>query len=312
GMLVQTEGTNRWVTASYASNNIPSRHDRIEKCANAIPAAEVDFSRYDSLLVLTNAVQDSGACATGPTDFTIGGTKYSLGCAIIDPNGTFTGFAAHELLHTFGLNHSWANFPPTSCALPTGEYCDQTDMMSALKVKGFIWPNYPSPFDPGTYPGVGAGPGLNLPNLLTLNAVPQNRLLTYTVGSNLDPAPQPEAVCLTALSHPTSDCRIGVTIDNNRNAPDTGVSTVEFRTSDGWDRGLSSTTDTVSCVLIHEYGKANAPSSVLIRRSGADSLGCRQQGDVFSDPSGSFTVTVVAIDNTQHTATILVTPISKG
>jgi hypothetical protein len=237
-----------WFDAPYPKANTLNRPARVEQCANAIPASQasgMDFGSYWGIIMVTNAPADGGACGDGQLPLQIQGQVYNLGCVVFDANSMYTAFAAHEVGHGLGFHHSWDNSP---C-----EYCDQFDVMSAFNTWEFYLPNYP-PYGAFTshrngIQSGGAGPGLNLPNLLFLNAIPASRIATYHIGD-----PQKQFV-LTALSHPIGNAYLGLEIvgsDQN------DVYTVEYRQADGWDQGFP-----LNGVLIHEYRIGSNPYSYL-------------------------------------------------
>jgi hypothetical protein len=181
--------------------------------------------------MVTNHLQDGGACWDGQATLQIKGASYSLACIVFDPLSMFTAFAAHEVGHGLGMPHSWDN----KC-----EYCDPWDIMSALATYQF---------DSAVYPT--AGPGLNVPNLLHLGWIPGSRIATYNIG---DPDTN---FTLNALSHPSGVAPLTVKI------PDFPfLFTVEYRQQDGWDAGIPA-----NAVIVHVYTAGANPYSFLFDTS---------------------------------------------
>ncbi len=278
-----------WFDAPFASNNTLDRHDRIQQCANAVPDSEgIDFSEFDGIIMVTNKPQDGGAAAVGKTGITIKDHDYSLGLVVFDSNSMYTAFASHEVGHGLGFTHSFDD------ATPPVEYGDPFDVMSALRTRQFFDSNYPAE---GAESGntVGAGPGLDLPNLLKLSVLPASRIATHQVDTPV------ESVTITSLSHPGNNLPLGVELVDPGDPH--SIITVEFREPDGWDAGLS-----VATVLIHQYLDNAAPYSFLQRHAplndGLDT-GNYQQGYLWTNRNISrFIVFVNTIDTTAHTATV--------
>jgi hypothetical protein len=272
-----------WYTAPYASNSNLDRTTRVQQCATAAVTRSstnpnplsVDFSQYWGIIIVTNKPQDSGECFGPPygrQNMSINGQTYSLACVVMDSAGMWTSWAGHEIGHGLGLAHSSDN---TAC---TSGYCDQFDVMSTCNDWQFYWSNYPPEGAEGGRNGRGicyggAGPGLNVPNLLTLNALPQDRIVTYHVGD------ERLMVTLTALSHPAGSLPLAIKIyDQSAN----DYYTVEYRQADGWDQGMGG-----DQVLIHEFKPGQYPYSFL------------QEGPYVVKPgtSGGYSVFTVWIGN---------------
>jgi hypothetical protein len=257
-----------------------NRYKRVEQCADAIPpadAAKINFSSYYGILMVTNHLNDGGACYNGQQNLQILGNSYPLACVVFDPSSMFTAFAAHEFGHGLGMPHSWN----TQC-----EYCDPFDIMSAMATYQFDWPHYPS-----------AGPGPNLPNLLFLGWE-NNPSLAYTVIPSWRIAkfnmfgPQ-QIVPLSALSHPLASGALGLEIMSNTPGQ---IYTVEYRQADGWDAGLPN-----NGVLVHEVKVGKSPYSYL--QGGM--LFLNQQ---WVDPQSRVGVWVCDINPSGGTATVSVGP----
>jgi hypothetical protein len=281
-----------WYQAPFSSTNTLGRADRVQQCANSVSPADlpnIDFNYYWGIIMVTNAIQDGGACGVGRITMTIFGQQYPLGCVVFDPASMYTAYAPQEIGHGLGMYHSWDTTP---C-----EYCDPYDQMSGVPTWQFNNPNYP-PYvaETGTTPGFqsgGAGPGINLPNALFLGVIPNDRLSTYQVGS-------PTLIyVLGALSHPTAGTSLGVRIVG---ADPNDIYTVEYRQTDGWDAGLPE-----NAVMIHEYKKGATPYSYL-QEGPSGTNGQWTAGTTWQNSSLGVSVHVVSIDPAQGTATVSVSP----
>ncbi|HYW41727.1 MAG TPA: hypothetical protein VE959_02645 [Bryobacteraceae bacterium] len=270
-----------------------NRYKRVQLCADAIPASEAAAIGFGAgwwgIIMVTNHRQDGGSCYYGQGSLTIQGKTYNLACVVFDPYSMWTAFAAQEVGHGLGMSHSWDNSP---C-----EYCDQFDVMSTLNAWQFFSANYPPEYAETNHQNGlgsgGSGPGLNLPNLLFLNAVSQSQLATYKIGS------APQQFVVGALSHPFSAGFLGVKIVGS--TPD-DIFTVEYRQADGWDQGFPS-----NAVLIHEYKIGASPYSYLQEGPSIPCGGCSGSWPVNSTWSSAHaSVYVSSIDPLFGTATVTI------
>lgn len=288
-----------WVTAPFGSKNLPGRQARVEQCLSAIPADQLpDLDEFWGVVVVNNVVQDGGACSIGQTGLNVNGASHKLACVWFDPDSLKTEFAAQEIAHGLGLDHSFED-SGRNCGGNPGEYCDPWDIMSAQNTYQFTDANWVT-----AGAASGGGPGMNAPNLLRmgwLNASNQRRF--FSDGDE-------QTFKLRALSRPRGDEPLVVIVQTDDPRQFEGIYTVEYRQGDGWDRGFSSDLSTPEkvrtsggVVLVHQYRPVGSPSSTLI--DGAFS-GALQSCDTIVLGNGARYVHVSSIDTADGSATVTV------
>ena len=120
----QVEG---WYTEPYtlAQDKTVDRGTRIQHCVDTAASAGYTVPAGNRVLVILNAQVDSGE---------VGGLG---GSVVLDPFAWNVGFAAHEMGHSYGLNHSFSNDTTASHGGAPGEYDDPWDEMSAMNIYAF-------------------------------------------------------------------------------------------------------------------------------------------------------------------------------
>ena len=309
GGLRLTTDIRGWYDAPFRQSDIDSNVDglrsrgrRISKCAEQIPAsAGVDLSAYDGVVMVTEALSDSGADGACPfVGLTVGGTNYPRikGCVALDSLGLNINVGAHEMGHGLGLPHSFWDTPTAACA---AEYCDAYDIMGGLpRLAKFTGKNYP-----GGEPK-SDGPGMNVPNLLKLGVLPDARIATY------DSTPAGKIFVLAALSHPEAGATGTLPLAIRFTSAAGKTYTIEYRQNDGWDQGMAE-----SGVIIHALGDsprfAGSPYSTALVGGTDAAAGLRAAGNVYliGNADGTpgveqFKVEVLSIDTTIGAAVVKV------
>jgi len=258
-----------WYTESVtlAQARTKSRYDRISDCINAASSAAVSPYTVPAnyhIAVMVNAAFDAG----------------SAGGRVILDAGSWDdlSFAAHEMGHGYGLDHSFSS-GPSGCA-SNGEYGDAWDIMSAMCV---------STRHAGAYRD--GGPGLAGPYLDRLGWLPIHRV--YTLGQE---GTSSSAITLAALNHPEAAGYMLAKVPFDVTNP-FHYYTVEFRRATGWDAGIPRDT-----VLIHEV-RADGHSYLITDNGGPE----WQPGQTFQDAAHGISIGVGSIDSASSTATVTLT-----
>jgi len=297
-----------WVLGPSRPGN---RADFVQKCLQAIPPDQApDFANYYGVIVVSNAApSNAGACSIGKASMTINNQQYQLACVYFDQNSLDIEFAAHEIGHGLGLDHSFDN-TSTICGSggKPGEYCDPWDIMSARLDYSFLDRNW---LEGGT--GSPAGPGMAIPNLLRLGWL----LTANEAVFQLDEDEQ--TFTIQALSHaqvrPSLQGQppLVVVMDIG---PWPTYYTVEYRQSDGWDQGFQGVSAGQAgdappavqkqggAVLVHKALSVGEPATTLIETANKGAL---LQGDtlVLTGEGGlNYHVKVTGIGTANGTATV--------
>jgi hypothetical protein len=187
---------------------------------------------------------------------------------------------AHEMGHAYGLDHSYST-------LPDRVYGDAWDVMSAMTF-GNQAPYFAGPFG-------ASGPGLNTPNLYTLDWIPSPRIWTYGVGPTAS-YPYRETVTLAAVNHPEAKGYLMVRILQYQHDPiGWHMFTVEFRKKDAWDRSLQR-----DAVLTHEVRPDGHPYILPYSGTAQD----WQPGQTYINKVLNLRIDVLGINDAAATATV--------
>lgn len=219
GKLRISASVHGWYTMPYtmAQEAPKSRWDKINDCVSTAAGAGYSVPSGDRIAVITNSQQDSGS---------------SGGRVLLDPGAWNIRFAAHEMGHGYGLDHSYSNdltYQNAPWSAP-GEYDDMWDEMSAQHVYGFSTTNFGN-----------GGVGFNAFDRDKLGFIPRNRIRTFGangVGSATVP--------LAPLQVPSASGSLLVRVPFDPSDL-FHYYTVEFQRQLGWSQGIPADT-----VLIHE------------------------------------------------------------
>jgi hypothetical protein len=253
-----------------------------------------DLNTFSGVVVMTNFVSDGGACGLGKVSLLVGGEFYKLGCAFFDAASLSTNFAAHEIGHGIGLDHSFDNSIAECGSKTPGEYCDPWDLMSAMNTFIFTDPNWPV---------TRAGPGLDAPNLLAKGWIPRANQRRF------DERMKEQTFTIRALSHPRGDEPLVVLLDVRGTSKTSGLYTVEYRQADGWDRAFASAgvpeavLKNGGAVLVHKFGGDGTPTSTLIQGANRGAL-LPMNTISLTGTAGSYYIRVVKFDRADGSATV--------
>ena len=202
---------------SVAQEAPKSRGQRIQDCVDTAAANGYTVPAGNRTAVITNAQQDSGSAG---------------GRVLLDPGAWNIRFAAHEMGHGYGLDHSFSDdltYQNASWSQP-GEYDDMWDEMSAQHVYGFNTTSFGN-----------GGVGLNAFGRDKLGFLPRNRIRTFGSGGATSGTVQ-----LAALQQPSATGSLLLRVPFDPADP-FHYYTVEFQRRLGWSQGIPADT-----VLIHE------------------------------------------------------------
>ena len=252
-----------WYTMPYsvAQEAPKSRWDKINDCVSTAQHAGYTVPAGNHISVITNAQQDSGSAG---------------GRVLLDPGAWNIRFAAHEMGHGYGLDHSFSNdltYQNASWSQP-GEYDDMWDEMSAQHVYGFDTANFGN-----------GGVGFNGFQRDKLGWLPKNRILTFGADGV-----SRSTVTLAPLQDPAAAGPLLVRVPF-----DPGdvfhYYTVEYQRQQGWSRGIPGDT-----VLIHEVQNGRP---TLLRN-----LGARGKPPLQSLSANGVTISVNRVSGNAATVTI--------
>ncbi|KAF9112174.1 hypothetical protein BGX27_003836 [Mortierella sp. AM989] len=225
-----------WYVMSKTKSELKtvSRWSRIQACVDAAKSNGYTPPAGNRVMVMLNSKQDSGADGIGP------GARF-----VLDNYAWHARYAAHEMGHIYGLQHSYSN---SSGPCGGAEYDDPWDEMSAncvyTPVKGSFQP---------------AAVGFGGYQRDKLGWIPKNRILRMGADGKSS-----HTVKLAPLSDPTKPGYLYVRIPFDP-ADLFHYYTVEYRTQVQWDSGIPKNT-----VLIHEVKKrgSNVMTSFVFRTDG--------------------------------------------
>ncbi|MEP6799192.1 MAG: reprolysin-like metallopeptidase [Lapillicoccus sp.] len=222
-----------WYPMAYslAAEAPKDRGTKIQDCVNTAAQYGYLVPAGNQVAVITNAAQDSGSAG---------------GRVILDPGAWNIRFAAHEMGHAYGLNHSFSNdltYQNAPWSQP-GEYDDLWDEMSAQHVYGYETPYFGN-----------SGVTFNAYQRDKLGWLPKDRVVTF--GAN---GVSSASMTLSSLQSPTIPGTLLLRVPFDP-ADLFHYYTVEFNRKLAWQKGIPA-----DIVLIHEV-QNGIPT--LIRNLGA-------------------------------------------
>jgi len=241
-----------WFELPYteAENASISKGAHVEKAVNAVKD-HVNIEGFFGVCVIVNASQ-FGHGTLGP--LTIGGNTRRCGLVFLGPKAWQPSVACQEICHAFGLsNHS------RNADRPDADYGNPFDIMSTLgPTTGqtcFMFPD--SRYDVDGRNDNKCGPGMNTPNLDAFGWLNPDRIYqvpTYvfenSIFSKTKTIMEEFTIELSAVNHPENGQPLCVTVDANSNSFGSFTYYIEYRTADGWDRGIGEKTS--AAVLIQQ------------------------------------------------------------
>lgn len=292
--------------------NVNNRAQRMRECLEAVPAEQLpDLEQFYGVIVVGNAICDSGAGGIGQSSQTINGKAYNLASVFLGSHALFTGFAVEEVLHGMGLGHSYDD-SQNRFGGGLGEYGDPWDAMSAGNTFAFVDNNWQT-----TPPPASGGPGLCVPFLLRMGWLPAANQAHFDKDGPI------QEFTINALSHPQPGKPMMVHVPIGDPNPQNGEFVVEYRQADGWDQGFNqnpaalrnrpvvprATVAQGGTVLVHRYRENGNPAATLIENptNGANQV---TQNVILKNPAGPiYVITVKSIDTKSGTATVSIGPI---
>jgi hypothetical protein len=286
-----------WYTLPYtkAEDSAKGRYDRIVTAAAALQD-KVDFTPFYGICIILNVYQDSGAVNPGVVSLNLNKKTQNYGIVVLDPWGWQPSVACQELSHGFNLsNHS------RNATNPTQDYGNPFDIMSTLSnCYMFSDPKY----DLNGHFDDNCGPGMNTPNLDEFGWLDSNRIyeiptvITHnSVGINRTEK-QTFTIQLSPVNHPETGQFLCATLETSSVAVGPFRYYFEYRTADGWDRGMNGI---ANCIVIQQQRSDDYNYLVFPQQYS----NCLRTGDSFYDAEKDITVT--ALDFKNHVATVEVT-----
>ncbi len=209
GRLTVRESTvTEWVTSALSWEEVKekSRGGKIQASIDAATAAGYSVPSTSSVVAIHANPGDSGASGRG---------------VLAHPNRMSLEFFAHEVLHTWDIDHAYSDdlsIPPAwGNPLRKAEYDDPWDVMSAMGAYGF---------DNGLNKSV--GPGMNLCTLGLAGWLEPDHVREVLAGG------APTTITIHTLSRRLNRTDIGVRVPIGPGE----FTTVEYRTRQEWDRGI--------------------------------------------------------------------------
>ena len=186
-----------------------NRYRRTEEC---IKVSGVRPGMYAGIIVNFNVDIDAGYA----------------GNVLLTPGAWATAFAAHEMLHHLGLNHSFdTSTRKNSTWSAPGEYYDHWDIMSAMAIYGFKNAN-----------GLTSGPDLALPFKLSLGWIAAQKdvtLIDARVATGVSMG-ETRDLSLRPYSSVSGSMPLGACVDVGAKNGEFTRYCAEYRQKSGWDR----------------------------------------------------------------------------
>jgi M6 family metalloprotease-like protein len=268
------------VTTTYpGADDTSIRYARIRAC---LDAAQNDFHYPDfvGIAAMFNAQGEAGNVGLNQNELSYNGVDQQYGLIGQDPGSWNVTFLSHEMLHGYGLQHSF-DTANNQCGGGLGEYCDRLDIMSAMNVDSFN----------GIYFGMvgfdDAGPSLNAVYAHTLGWVADAEIESWNGSIE-------QTFTISALDLANTQKINPVLVE----APVGGAFySIEYHRAIAWDRAIPN-----DVVLVGRNGSDN------LYRFVDDSMmsGALAAGQTMATTADNIKITVVAIDSVGGTAQVKV------
>ncbi len=225
-------------------------------CEDVAKNQNIDFRKYTGVVVIYSyKLGDGGAAAVGQTySMNLNGSTQNYSALLFDSDAWSTldssnkvesgdawsnTFVEHEVGHGLGLQHSRDS--------ANNDYGDWYDIMSAMSCASHN----------DTRQFMRSGPGLNAPNLITLNVLYPTYMTTYYSYQHQGTNAANDTVYLSPL-HPSKSLKV-IKILNS----DGSFYTVEYRIQTNWDAGIDG-----SNVILHLVDTSGRNSSLAVCKPG--------------------------------------------